>query len=279
MNTSFETLTTPIFRQVYEWLDLPSLCALERLSKGFQHMVQQEATVNEIKFQAFWGAPSVREQGRNPEVSFADVRRLAKDSVLFLLMLERCLDRSDFAHFPAYLASLKMPETITAGRYSFTAAPLVFDGSSSLFADFLLKSCVKDQMTLLMKVRFTKFGGQQNFFSLWRDDTARFALELIGNTLGFYTDSDSLRSQFALQLNQWHSLSVTYNKGDVCILVDGTEVIRHHLRYFNLESGSQHLYLGCDRGAGFFSSCAFRQVLLFDTVLPPASLKFLTELL
>ncbi|RKU25753.1 hypothetical protein C6497_15455 [Candidatus Poribacteria bacterium] len=130
------------------------------------------------------------------------------------------------------------------------------------------KGTIRDQMSYVLWLQFTDTAGQQNYFSIWDQNSHRYVpYKDGGNTLRSWTNAWNISSGVTVKAGTWYHVANTYDGTTAKIYIDGVEKVSQAVPKFELGDQDQTAWLATDAGHGFLSACIKDEVGLFNEAL------------
>ena len=123
---------------------------------------------------------------------------------------------------------------------------------------------ITDKLTVMMWIRFTDIGGQQNCFAIWDGGDQRIVpYKTDANILNLWSNSWNVGSGFEVDEDTWYHVANVLDGSTVQIYVDGALQIEQGAPGMSLGGGAQSAWIATDKG-GWHTACTVDDVLLLN---------------
>ena len=125
---------------------------------------------------------------------------------------------------------------------------------------------VRDQVSVILWLKFLNLSGQQNYFSIWDNSDNRYVpYKTDGNELRFWSNNWNVGSGFIVEKNTWYHVANVYDGETASIYVNG-ELQVSQPGAFTLNDNEQSSWFATDNG-GWLSECVEDEIGIFNTAL------------
>ena len=129
---------------------------------------------------------------------------------------------------------------------------------------------VRDQISVVMWLKFTDLAGQQNYFSIWDSGDKRIVpFKTDGHELRFWTNNWNIGSGSIVTAKTWVHVANVFDGKTAYIYVNGAQKVAQG-GVFELSDTQQTAWVATDKGTGFFSAVVADDVGLFNAALSAA---------